>query len=118
MVSWRGARPVSGGSSGSIAPHRNGDSTIPPGARYPMRTERQMTLHVLTGMSPDRVRGNLAAFSVRYVQDWEKWLLVPPAERAWLFASTLRSWQATRPLRMRRCRAEATHGGPHIEDLL
>lgn len=42
----------------------------------------------------------------------------PPPGRARLFASTLRSWQATRPLRMRRCRAEATHDGPHIEDLL
>ena len=83
-----------------------------------MKTERPMTLDVLTGMSPGRVRGNLAAFSVRYVLDWEKWLLVPPSERAWLFAATLRSWQATRPLRMRRCRAEATHDRPHIEDLL
>lgn len=50
----------------------------PSGAFYSMRTERPMTLDVLTGMGPDRVRGSLATFSVKYVQDWEKWLLVPP----------------------------------------
>lgn len=77
-----------------------------------------MTLSILTGMSPERMRSNLFAFSARYDSDWKHWLLATPSGRASLFAATLRRWQATRPLRMRRCRAEAIHDCPHIEDLL
>src|SRR4051812_21746062 len=83
-----------------------------------MKTGRSTTLDVLSGMSPDRVRRNLSAFSARYVLDWENWLRVSPSERASLFAATLRRWQATRPSPLRRCRAEAIHDRPHIEDLL
>jgi hypothetical protein len=35
-----------------------------------------------------------------------------------LFGRILRSWQATRPLPMRRLKAEATHGKPFLDDLL
>jgi GrpB-like predicted nucleotidyltransferase (UPF0157 family)/mannose-6-phosphate isomerase-like protein (cupin superfamily) len=69
-------------------------------------------------MTPDEVRRKLGEFTAGYVLDWESWLQVTDAKRVSTFASILRSWKATRPLRMRRPRAEALHEPPHIEDLL
>ena len=43
---------------------------------------------------------------------------LPNPNRVSKFASILRSWQATRPLPMRRPKAEASHEPPYIEDLL
>jgi GrpB-like predicted nucleotidyltransferase (UPF0157 family)/mannose-6-phosphate isomerase-like protein (cupin superfamily) len=77
-----------------------------------------MKVSLLREMTPDEVRQRLAEFMAGYVLDWETWLQVTDAKRVSMFASILRSWNATRPLPMRRPRAEASHEPPHIEDLL
>lgn len=77
-----------------------------------------MAIDVLRQMTPDEVRAKLEAFTKSYVLDWENWLQGCESDRVARFASVLRSWQATRPLPMRRPRAEATHEPPYIEDLL
>src|SRR3954453_8669045 len=69
-------------------------------------------------MNPLQVGENLSSFSRAYVADWDRWLEASPGQRIALFPSILRRWQATRPLPMRRPRAEADHEPPHIEDLL
>jgi GrpB-like predicted nucleotidyltransferase (UPF0157 family)/mannose-6-phosphate isomerase-like protein (cupin superfamily) len=73
---------------------------------------------VLREMDPDEVRRRLDDFTTSYVLDWEEWLRVADANRVSKFASILRRWQGTRPLRMRRPKAEASHEPPYIEDLL
>lgn len=75
-------------------------------------------MNVLAAMNPLQVRESLSSFSPSYVVDWDRWLEAPPERRTALFAAILRRWQATRPLPMRRPRAEADHEPPHIEDLL
>ena len=77
-----------------------------------------MKVSVLREMTPDEIRRKLGEFTASYVLDWETWLQATDAKRVSTFASILRSWQATRPLPMRRPRAEASHEPPHIEDLL
>jgi hypothetical protein len=71
-----------------------------------------MEVCVLRDMSPELVRENLKQFSESYVLDWEQWLQVDDSNRVAKFASILRSWQGTRPLPMRRLKAEASHEPP------
>ena len=68
-------------------------------------------------MSPDDVRAAVEGFSVSYVNDWDWWLTVPTGRRPHVLGQILRRWQATRPLPMRRTRAEATHHAPYLDDL-
>ena len=77
-----------------------------------------MEVSVLRAMKPDEVRAKLGAFTAPYVTDWENWLQADQSDRVARFAAILRSWQATRPLPLRRPRAEASHEPPFIEDLL
>ena len=77
-----------------------------------------MKVSVLTDMSPEVIRENLKEFSKPYVLDWDQWLQVGDSNRVAKFASILRSWQGTRPLPMRRPKAEAKHDPPYIEDLI
>jgi GrpB-like predicted nucleotidyltransferase (UPF0157 family)/mannose-6-phosphate isomerase-like protein (cupin superfamily) len=77
-----------------------------------------MKVSLLREMSPVEVRRKLGEFTASYVLDWENWLQVADSDRVSKFAAILRSWQATRPLPMRRPRTEASHDPPHIEDLL
>jgi GrpB-like predicted nucleotidyltransferase (UPF0157 family) len=77
-----------------------------------------MKVRLLREMTPDEVRRKLGEFPAGAVLDWETWLQVSDDKRVSTFASILRSWKATRPLPMRRPRAEASHDPPHIEDLL
>ena len=77
-----------------------------------------MEVRVLRDMSPEVIRENLSQFSKPYVLDWDQWLLVGDSNRVAKFASILRSWQGTRPLPMRRPKAEAKHDPPYIEDLI
>lgn len=72
----------------------------------------------LRSMTPGEVRDAVDAFPARYIEDWNQWLAVRPDHRAELFGMILRRWQANRPRKMRRIRAEATHAGPYLEDLL
>jgi GrpB-like predicted nucleotidyltransferase (UPF0157 family)/mannose-6-phosphate isomerase-like protein (cupin superfamily) len=73
---------------------------------------------VLRDMAPGDVREMLLRFTPSYVNDWNNWLRVDESDRVARFAAILRSWQGTRPLPMRRPRAEASHKPPFIEDLL
>jgi hypothetical protein len=65
-------------------------------------------------------RQRLAAVRQSYIDDWQRWLETVESreERAAEFGATLRRWQACRPNRMRRCRSEAEHRGPYLEDLI
>jgi len=69
-------------------------------------------------MSPEVIRENLNQFAKPYVLDWDQWLQVGDSDRVTKFASILRRWQGTRPLPMRRPKAEAKHDPPYIEDLI
>ncbi len=71
----------------------------------------------LRSLSPDDVRAAVEGFSVGYVNDWDWWLTVPEPRRPHVFGQILRRWQATRPLAMRRTRAEASHDPPYLDDL-
>src|SRR5271157_4353935 len=73
---------------------------------------------VLRDMAPDEVRRRLEAFTASYVVDWEDWLGVAESNQVSKFASILRSWNATRPLPMRRPKAESSHEPPYIEQLI
>ena len=57
-------------------------------------------------------------FAGRNVEDWEAWLAAHRDARPELFGRILRRWQATRPLAMRRLKAETQHGAPFLDDLL
>ena len=60
-----------------------------------------MEVCVLRDMSPEAVRKHLLRFTGSY-GDWGDWLKVAAPDRVARFAAILRSWQATRPLPMRR----------------
>jgi hypothetical protein len=68
--------------------------------------------------TPRQVRSAVNAFSVRYVEDWDAWVCAHRDARPELFGRILRKWQATRPVAMRRLRAEAEHRPPFLDDLL
>jgi hypothetical protein len=57
-------------------------------------------------------------FDQNYVDDWNDWIAVQPNNRAAQFGAVLRRWQACRPNRMRRTRAEQLHDEPYLEDLI
>jgi len=65
-----------------------------------------------------QVQNDVNAFAARYVEDWDAWVAGPRDARPQLFGRILRKWQATRPLAMRRLRAEAEHRAPFLDDLL
>jgi GrpB-like predicted nucleotidyltransferase (UPF0157 family)/mannose-6-phosphate isomerase-like protein (cupin superfamily) len=73
---------------------------------------------VLREMAPEQVRRSLCDFSSPYALDWDSWLQISESNRVSKVASILRSWQATRPLPMRRPMAEASHEAPYIEQLM
>ena len=77
-----------------------------------------MEVRVLREMSPKVIRENLSQFAKPYVLDWDQWLQVGDSNRVNKFASILRRWQGTRPLPMRRPKAEAKHNPPYIEELI
>jgi hypothetical protein len=77
-----------------------------------------MPVCVLRNKSPQQVCVDVDGFAARYAEDWRAWLAAGTAARSELFGQILRKWQATRPLAMRRLRAEARHNPPFLEDLL
>lgn len=79
-----------------------------------------MPINVLRNKTPNQVFEAVNGFRQRYVQDWESWLAAPPIARPQLFGQILRKWQATRPLTMRRLRADrkVSHSPPFLDDLL
>lgn len=77
-----------------------------------------MTIVALRTLTPEDVRSAMSQFNSRYIRDWASWIGTPPQRRPVEFGRILRNWQATRPLEMRRPRAEASHPGPYLDDLL
>lgn len=77
-----------------------------------------MTIVALRTLTPEDVRSAMSQFNSRYIRDWASWMQTPPQRRPAEFGRILRNWQATRPLPMRRPRAEASHPGPYLDDLL
>ena len=77
-----------------------------------------MPVEAIRSKTPSQVRAAMNGFAGRYVEDWEAWLAAHRDARPKLFGRILRRWQATRPLAMRRLKAEAQHGAPFLDDLL
>ena len=77
-----------------------------------------MAVEALRNKTPRELRRAVNGFSLRYVEDWNAWLHARQNERPQLFGRILRKWQATRPVAMRRLKAEAQHRPPFLEDLL
>lgn len=75
-------------------------------------------IEAIRGKTPSQVRAAVRGFSRRYVEDWQAWLRASQDTRLELFGRTLRRWQATRPMAMRRPRGQAQHGPPFLDDLL
>jgi hypothetical protein len=75
-------------------------------------------VNVLRNKTPEQVSADVQGFAQRYVQDWNAWLAAPALSRPDLFGKILRKWQATRPVAMRRLRAQASHSPPFLDDLL
>ena len=68
-----------------------------------------------------QLRQRILGFDRSYANDWNAWLDVrrnQPGNIAMEFGRVLRRWQACRPNRMRRCRADANHKQPYLDDLL
>jgi hypothetical protein len=76
-----------------------------------------MPVHVLKNKTPREVRDDVTGFAPRYAVDWNGWVATPVGARPELLGRILRKWQATRPVAMRRTRAEAQHHPPFLEEL-
>lgn len=77
-----------------------------------------MPTEAIRNKSPSQVLAAVNGFAVRYVEDWDAWIAARRHARPELFGRILRKWQATRPVAMRRLRAEAEHKAPFLDDLL
>jgi hypothetical protein len=77
-----------------------------------------VVVEAIRGKTPRQVRAAVNGFAGRYVEDWQAWLAANQDTRPELFGRILRRWQATRPVAMRRLKAEAQHGPPFLDDLL
>jgi len=77
-----------------------------------------MTVEAIRNKTVEQVRDDVDSFSARYIEDWNVWINANFDARLHLFGRILRKWQATRPLAMRRLKAEAKHGPPYLDDLL
>lgn len=77
-------------------------------------------------MNPDKAACAIRAFPRKYARDWAHWRNTyehwssdgPDTATVAEFGRILRSWQAARPLPMRRPRNEANHPAPYLDDLL
>ena len=76
----------------------------------------------IRNLTVDQIRRRILSFNPTYAYDWKIWLTVrkdypfehtPPE-----FGRILRSWQACRPNRIRRCRSDAIHEPPYLEDIV
>ena len=77
-----------------------------------------MPIDAIRNKTATQVRNDVSGFALRYVKDWEAWVAAHRDARPALFGRTLRKWQATRPLAMRRLRRDAKHEAPFLDDLL
>jgi hypothetical protein len=76
----------------------------------------------IRNLTVDQIRQRIRSFDDSYVDDWNIWLRVrrdyPFDHTAPEFGRILRRWQACRPNTMRRCRGEASHEAPYLDDLV
>jgi len=76
----------------------------------------------ISNLTVNQLRQRILTFDRSYVDDWNTWLRIqrnyPLNDVAVEFGRVLRRWQACRPNTMRRCRGEAVHKAPYLEDLL
>jgi len=72
----------------------------------------------IANISVEEFQNRINRFDQGYVDDWNNWIAVQPNDRAAQFGAILRKWQACRPNRMRRIRAEQLHIEPYLEDLI
>lgn len=72
----------------------------------------------IAGLSVHQFHARVRRFDEEYVTHWNVWLGSSEDRRAELFGSILRQWQACRPNRMRRTRAEGQHDAPYLDDLM
>jgi hypothetical protein len=106
------------------SPPRRSRGTVPRVGHVGSRSSRGLraglpaTIHVLRNMTPGDVWAAVDGFSAKYAKDWDDWLAADRNARPELFGRILRSWQATRPLEMRRLKAEARPGAPPLDELL
>ena len=77
-----------------------------------------MPITTLRTKTPEEVTAAIEGFSSSYVDDWTRWLGIPLEDRPSVLGKVLRKWQATRPHKMRRCRDEADHAEPFLDDLV
>lgn len=77
-----------------------------------------MPIEAIRHQTPSQIAAAVNGFAVRYVEDWDAWVAAHQDARPQLFGRILRKWQATRPVAMRRLRAEAEHTAPFLDDLL
>ena len=71
-------------------------------------------------LSIDQLMQRILVFDRSYLDDWNAWLDVrrnQPSNIASEFGRVLRRWQACRPNTMRRCRVDASHEQPYLDDL-
>lgn len=72
-------------------------------------------------LTVDEIRNRISSFKPSYTSDWFAWLRAKREKSveyaASEFGRILRSWQACRPNTMRRCRWEASHQPPYLDEL-
>jgi hypothetical protein len=75
----------------------------------------------MSGISHDSIlefQARIARFKPSYIRDWDEWLATPSPKRPYQFGVVLRRWQACRPNKMRRTRADRLYPPPYLEDLI
>ena len=72
----------------------------------------------IANLTIQEFQGLVNRFAVRYVDDWNGWLNTQLIARPGQLGIVLRRWQACRPNRMRRTRAENLHDAPYLDDLI
>lgn len=98
--------------------YASSDQSASPNNASVRRRGTPVAVEAIRNKTPRQVRSDVNAFSARYVEDWDAWLGAHRDARPQLFGRILRKWQATRPVAMRRLRAEAKHRPPFLDDLL
>jgi hypothetical protein len=72
----------------------------------------------IANLDVEQFQERMNRFAQSYTDDWNGWLNTQPNVRANQLGIVLRGWQACRPNKMRRTRAENQHRAPYLEDLI
>jgi hypothetical protein len=85
---------------------------------FSLYTQENKLMPGINNYNLQEFQSRLARFNQAYVNDWNQWLNTSISERPYQFGVVLRRWQACRPNRMRRTKAEFEHDPPYLEDLI